>query len=98
MIQVNIDEAGNLRFTFKEVDDDSAVIYKLLNAGEVEFVNDECVGLELLDFERQLNRGKINDVSLVDAQLYNDDFVFNIDVDGQTINGKVSMASLKDKI
>ena len=31
-------------------------------------------------------------------QLYNDDFIFNIDVDGQTINGKVSMASLKDKI
>lgn len=99
MIQADVDDIGNLYFTFKEVDNKDAVIaYKLLNAGELEFLDDDCIGLELLDFASQLNRGKINDIELLDTQLKDDTFVFHIVVNGQAVNGRVNFSSLKDKV
>lgn len=95
-MQVDVNDLGNLYFTFKEHDEDVVIVYKILQAGEVEFLNDECVGLELFDFERQINRGKITDVSIRKTEFKNDTFVFHIDVDGQTVNGRINLASLKE--
>lgn len=98
MIQASINDAGDLYFTFKDTDNQVVSIHRLLNAGELEFIDDECVGLELLNFEQQLNRGKINNVELIDAEIKEDNFIFHIVVDGQSVNGRVNLSSTKDKL
>ncbi len=95
-MQVSVDDTGNLYFTFKEHNEDVVVVYKILNAGEVEFVNNECVGLELFDFEQQINRGKIKDIEIHNTEIKNDTFIFHLNVNGQAVNGRVSLASLKE--
>ena len=96
MTQVQINETGDLYFIFKEYADDNPVTtYTLDNGGELEFINDECVSLVLPNFERQLNHGKINTVLLNDINLQDDTVFFNITVDGQDINGRINLSSLK---
>lgn len=97
MTHVQMDN-GDLHFIFKKYEDKTPLIYKLDNGGELEFIDDEFVGLVLPNFEQQLNRGHINDIKLENIHLENDDVVFNIVVNGQNIAGKVNLSSLDRKI
>lgn len=97
MVQVQIDN-GDLRFIFKEYGDVTPIIYTLDNGGELEFVDDDFVALVLPRFEQQLNLGYIEDIDLKHMSLVNDDFVFNLTVNGQDINGRVNISSLDSKI
>lgn len=95
-MQVSVNDAGNLYFTFKEHNANTVVVHKILNAGELEFLDDDCVGLELFNFEQQINRGKINSIDIRKTEIKDDIFIFHLDVNGQMINGRVSLASLKE--
>lgn len=94
MTHVELDDVGDLRFIFAECDTD-VVVYRLDNGAEVEFCEDECVGFVLPNFERQLNCGKINDVSLTNINIEGTNILFDINVNGQNIQGKVDFSSLK---
>lgn len=96
MTQVKITKTGDLRFIFKKINDDDIItVQQLTNGAQFEFVNNDCVALELLNFEHQLNRGKIDSIELLDIKLEDTDFVFNVVVDGQKVQGKVDLSSLK---
>lgn len=97
MTQVEIDN-GDLRFIFNKYQDETPMIYRLDNGGELEFIDDECVGLVLPNFEQQLNRGIINDIELENSTLSDDDFIFNLIIDGQNITGRINLSSLNSKI
>lgn len=94
MTQVKLDNIGDLHFIFKECND-NVIVYTLDNGAEIEFCNDECVGFVLPNFERQLNYGPINNVSLSNINIQDTDILFDINVDGQNIKGKVDFSSLK---
>ena len=96
MTQVEIDN-GDLRFIFNKYTG-TPIVYRLDNGGELEFVDEECVGLVLPNFEQQLNRGTINNIELEDSSLNNDDFIFNLIIDGQNITGRINLSSLDSKI
>lgn len=95
-MQVDVNDAGSLYFTFKEYDEDVVVVYRVLDTGEVDFVDDDCVGLELFNFEQQINRGKITSIDIRKTYFKDDTFVFHLDVNGQSVNGRVHLASLKE--
>lgn len=96
MTQVKINEFGNLHFIFiDDFDHDVIQIHRLQNNAELQFIDNKCIGLELLNFERQLNRGKINNIQLVDSSLQDDNFIFSIIVDGQKVEGTVSLFSIE---
>ena len=97
MVQVQVNN-GDLRFIFKEYEDVTPIVYTLDNGGELEFVDDDFVALVLPKFEQQLNRGHIEDIELNNMDLIENDFVFNLTVDGQDINGRVNISSLDSKI
>lgn len=95
-MRASVNDVGNLHFVFKECDDNVVVVHRILNAGEVEFLDDDCVGIELFDFERQINRGKIQNVGIRRAEIREDTFVFHVDVDGQAVNGRLNLTPLKE--
>lgn len=96
MKQAKLNDAGDLFFIFKEeYDNNSVVVYQLDNGAEVEFVDDECVAIVLPSFVAKLNRGDIQSVELESFDMIDDVGYFNLDIGGQTVNGRISFASLK---
>ena len=98
MVLCNIDDIGDLRFSFKDNDSDCISIHKLSNGGEVEFADDECIAIVLPGFEQQINFNVINkdNINILDFRIEDDVLLFTIDIDGQIINGKLGLASLKE--
>lgn len=89
---------GDLHIIFSEKnDDDVVVVEKLDNGAELEFVDDNLVTLILPNFEAQLGRGPLSglEINLKNVHMDNDTILFNIDVEGQSINGKVDCSSIK---
>lgn len=98
MVQCSINSIGDLRFNLKDINDDCVSVCKLSNGGEVEFVNDECVAVVLPGFEQQINFNIVNkdDINIHDFHIEDDVLLFTIDIDGQIINGKLGLSSLKE--
>lgn len=94
-----IDNNGDLDIIFNEekFKEDILVTYKLDNGAEVDFYGDEIVALILPNFEAQLGRGSLLglDISLNDIQMQGNDILFNLNIQGQNINGKIDCSSLK---
>lgn len=94
-----IDKNGDLNIVFnkEKFKEDVLTAYKLNNGAEVNFYGDEIVALILPNFEAQLGRGSLLglDISLNDIQMKDDDILFNLDIHGQNINGKIDCSSLK---
>lgn len=94
-----IDNNGDLDIIFNEekFKEDVLVTYKLDNGAEVDFYGDEIVALILPNFEAQLGRGSLLglDISLNDIQMQGNDILFNLNIQGQNINGKIDCSSLK---
>lgn len=97
MTQANIDSNGDLHIIFNEKSDDIVTTYKLDNGAELDFINEDLIELILPNFEMQLGRGSllgleitVNDVSLDDMTI-----LFSLDIQGNTINGRVDCSSLE---
>lgn len=109
MTQIELNDSGDLRLVFQEYDEtDNVIVYKLSNDSEIEFVDDECVGIVLPSFEQKLDIGHISrdTLSLQDYWLEDDTVFINVDVDvytgieyvHETVHVKTNLSSLKDKI
>lgn len=100
MTQLQLNDSGDLRIIFKESDDDNVVVHKLSNDSEIEFVNDECIAIVLPSFEQKLNRGHLDrdSLSIQDYWLEDEVAFFNINIGMQTVNIKINLSSLKDKV
>ncbi len=96
MTQVKIYN-GDLHFIFKECND-TVIVHKLDNGAEVDFFNGECVSLILPNFKQQIKYGHIDNIKLDNMELQDNDFLFTIIVNGQSVNGKVNLSSLDGKI
>ena len=89
---------GDLHIIFKEISDEDVItVHKLDNNAELNFVDNDFVSLILPHFEEQLGRGSllgleitVNDVSLDDMTI-----LFSLDIQGNTINGRVDCSSLE---
>lgn len=99
MTTAMIDNNGDLNIIFnkEKFKEDVLIAYKLNNGAEVNFYGDEIVSLILPNFEAQLGRGSLSgiNISLNDIKMQNNDILFNLDIQGQNINGKIDCSSLK---
>lgn len=91
---------GDLHIIFKEYDEDVVMCYRLDNGSEMEVVDDELVGLILPNFESQLGRGSLSDkdIKLEDLKVEDENILFRLEIDNQTINGRIDCSSLNSKI
>lgn len=100
MTTAMIDKNGDLNIVFnkEKFQEDVLIAYKLNNGAEVNFYGDEIVSLILPNFEAQLGRGSLLglDISLNDIKMQNNDILFNLDIQGQNINGKIDCSSLRN--
>lgn len=89
---------GNLHIIFNnKIENQSAIVYKLDNGAELEFVDDELVTLILPNFEQQLGIGSLTEIpiDLKNIQMDNNFILFTLDIQGQNINGRIDCASIK---
>lgn len=89
---------GNLHIIFNDkIENQSAIVYKLDNGAELEFVDDELVTLILPNFEQQLGIGSLTEIpiDLKNIQMDNNFILFTLDIQGQNINGRIDCASIK---
>ena len=101
MAQAKLSDSGDLEIRFQDYnEDDNIVVYKLTNDSELEFVNDECVAVVLPSFEQKFNRGPLDQaaIRIQDYWIEDDTAFFNIEIGMQTVNIKISLSSLKDKV
>jgi hypothetical protein len=91
---------GDLYIIFNKNEDDVLVSYRLSNGAEFDFYEDELVQLILPNFEAQLNRGQLSNLSIdyVGAQF--DDYIITlfIKIVEDTINIKLDASSLMQKL
>lgn len=101
MTYVDINDAGDLSFFFKEIDNearDMIMVHTLPNGSELEIMDDEVIALVLPNFRQKLNMGDItnSDISLENIELVDDMFIFHLNVYDKLINGRVDLVSLKE--
>ena len=91
---------GDLYIIFNKNEDDVLISYKLDNGAEFDFYNDELVQLVLPNFENQLNRGSLSDVSieLLDVTIDKTKIILPIKIINDTINISLDCSSIIHKI
>ena len=99
MSQIKV-ENGDLYIIFNENKDDVLVSYKLDNGAEFDFYDNELVQLVLPNFENQLNRGSLSDVSmeLLDVTFNDTKITLPIKIINDTINISLDCSSIIHKI
>lgn len=99
MSQIKV-ENGDLYITFNENKDDVLVSYKLDNGAEFDFYDNKLVQLVLPNFENQLNRGSLSDVSmeLLDVTFNDTKITLPIKIINDTINISLDCSSIIHKI
>lgn len=99
MSQIKV-ENGDLYIIFNENKDDVLVSYKLDNGAEFDFYDNKLVQLVLPNFENQLNRGSLSDVSmeLLDVTFNNTKITLPIKIINDTINISLDCSSIIHKI
>ena len=99
MSQIKV-ENGDLYIIFNENKDDVLVSYKLDNGAEFDFYDNKLVQLVLPNFENQLNRGSLSDVSmeLLDATFNDTKITLPIKIINDTINISLDCSSIIHKI
>lgn len=99
MTTAMIDNNGDLNIIFnkEKFKEDVLIAYKLNNGAEVNFYGDEIVSLILPNFEAQLGRGSLLglEILLNDIKMQDNNILFNLDIQGHNINGKIDCSSLK---
>lgn len=97
-----INDNGDLCIIFNEdkFNEDFLIVFRLDNGAELNFYDDEIVALILPNFESQLGRGPLLglDISLDNITMQGDDILFNLNIQGQNINGKIDCSSIKGKV
>lgn len=91
---------GDLYIIFNKNEDDVLISYKLDNGAEFDFYNDELVQLVLPNFENQLNRGSLSDISieLLDITIDKTKIMLPIKIINDTINISLDCSSIIHKI
>lgn len=99
MSQVKV-ENGDLYIIFNENKGDVLVSYKLDNGAEFDFYNNKLVQLVLPNFENQLNRGSLSNVSmeLLDVTFNDTKITLPIKIINDTINISLDCSSIIHKI
>lgn len=99
MSQIKV-ENGDLYIIFNENKDDVLVSYKLDNGAEFDFYDDKLVQLVLPNFENQLNRGSLSNVSmeLLDVTFNDTKMTLPIKIINDTINISLDCSSIIHKI
>ena len=99
MSQIKV-ENGDLYIIFNENKDDVLVSYKLDNGAEFDFYDNKLVQLVLPNFENQLNRGSLSDVSmeLLDVTFNDAKITLPIKIINDTINISLDCSSIIHKI
>ena len=99
MSQIKV-ENGDLYIIFNEDKDDVLVSYKLDNGAEFDFYDNKLVQLVLPNFENQLNRGSLSDVSmeLLDVTFNDTKITLPIKIINDTINISLDCSSIIHKI
>ena len=99
MSQIKV-ENGDLYIIFNENKDDVLVSYKLDNGAEFDFYDNKLVQLVLPNFENQLNRGSLSDVSmeLLDVTFNDTKIKLPIKIINDTINISLDCSSIIHKI
>lgn len=99
MSQIKV-ENGDLYIIFNENKDDVLVSYKLDNGAEFDFYDNKLVQLVLPNFENQLNRGSLSDVSmeLLDVTFNDTKITLPIKIINDTINISLDCSSIIHKI
>lgn len=93
-------ENGDLYIIFNENKDDVLVSYKLDNGAEFDFYDNKLVQLVLPNFENQLNRGSLSNVSmeLLDVTFNDAKMTLPIKIINDTINISLDCSSIIHKI
>lgn len=89
---------GNLHIIFNDkIENQFAIVYKLDNGAELEFVDNELVALILPNFEQQLGIGSLAEIpiDLKNIKMDNNLILFTLDIQGQNINGRIDCTSIK---
>ena len=99
MSQIKV-ENGDLYIIFNKNKDDVLVSYKLDNGAEFDFYDNKLVQLVLPNFENQLNRGSLSDVSmeLLDVTFNASKITLPIKIINDTINISLDCSSIIHKI
>lgn len=99
MSQIKV-ENGDLYIIFNKNKDDVLVSYKLDNGAEFDFYDNKLVQLVLPNFENQLNRGSLSDVSmeLLDVTFNDSKITLPIKIINDTINISLDCSSIIHKI
>lgn len=99
MSQIKV-ENGDLYIIFNENKDDVLVSYKLDNGAEFDFYDNKLVQLVLPNFENQLNRGSLSNVSmeLLDVTFNDTKITLPIKIINDTINISLDCSSIIHKI
>lgn len=99
MSQIKV-ENGDLYIIFNKNKDDVLVSYKLDNGAEFDFYDNKLVQLVLPNFENQLNRGSLSDVSmeLLDVTFNDAKITLPIKIINDTINISLDCSSIIHKI
>lgn len=99
MSQIKV-ENGDLYITFNENKDNVLVSYKLDNGAEFDFYDNKLVQLVLPNFENQLNRGSLSNVSmeLLDVTFNDTKITLPIKIINDTINISLDCSSIIHKI
>lgn len=99
MSQIKV-ENGDLYIIFNENKYDVLVSYKLDNGAEFDFYNNKLVQLVLPNFENQLNRGSLSNVSmeLLDVTFNDTKITLPIKIINDTINISLDCSSIIHKI
>lgn len=99
MSQIKV-ENGDLYIIFNENKDNVLVSYKLDNGAEFDFYDNKLVQLVLPNFENQLNRGSLSNVSmeLLDVTFNDTKITLPIKIINDTINISLDCSSIIHKI
>ena len=99
MSQIKV-ENGDLYIIFNENKDNVLVSYKLDNGAEFDFYDNKLVQLVLPNFENQLNRGSLSNVSmeLLDVTFNDTKITLPIKIINDTINISLDCSSTIHKI
>lgn len=99
MSQIKV-ENGDLYIIFNENKDDVLVSYKLDNGAEFDFYDNKLVQLVLPNFENQLNRGSLSNVSmeLLGVTFNDTKITLPIKIINDTINISLDCSSIIHKI
>ena len=99
MTHINVKD-GDLYIIFDKNKHNVLKTYRLSNGAEFDFDNDTLVQLVLPNFENQLNRGSLSDISieLLDMKFDNTKLILSIQIMDDVINISLDCDSIIHKI